>query len=110
MKNIPVDTSNMEFRLADDVQPKMKNRETGEMKINRQGVPVYEATVMVRRPERRAELMTVSFPSAQLPDLHAGMAVELVDLVGFWWEANGRQGLSFSVTQIRPVGAEQYAA
>ncbi|GAA2721648.1 hypothetical protein [Actinocorallia aurantiaca] len=106
MKNVPVDTTDMEFRLADDVQPKMKNRETGEMKINRQGVPVYEATVMVRR----AELMTVSFPSPQLPDLHAGMAVELVDLAGFWWDANGRQGLSFSVTQIRPVTADQYAA
>lgn len=109
MKNIPVDTQDMSFKAADDVAPKMVNRETGETKINRAGVPVYELTVMVRREGRRPELLTVSFPSPTIPEIAAGTDVRLHQLTAFHWESNGRQGLSFSVAAVEPLVPEAVA-
>ena len=106
MKNIPVDTQGMEFRAAEDAQPKMVNRETGETKINKQGVPVYELIVMVRREGRRPELLTISFPSPTIPEVHAGEEVRLHQLTGFYWENNGRSGVSFSVAAVEPVAVK----
>ncbi|WP_119729524.1 SCO3933 family regulatory protein [Thermomonospora amylolytica] len=103
MKRIPVDVRGLEFRAVEDIAPKLKNRETGEMKVNAAGVPVYELMVTVKGEGRRAELMSVSLPTNTPPDVRAGQLVRFEGLTGFFWETSGRSGVSFSVTAIEPV-------
>ncbi|QXJ25980.1 hypothetical protein AGRA3207_007553 [Actinomadura graeca] len=103
MKRIPVDVAGLEFRAVEDIAPKLKNRETGEMKVNAAGVPVYEVLMTVKGEGRRTELMAVSLPTNAPPDVRAGQVVALEGLTGFFWETSGRAGVSFSVTAIAPV-------
>lgn len=103
MKRIPVDVRGLEFRAVEDIAPKLKNRETGEMKVNAAGVPVYELMVTVKGEGRRVELMSVSLPTHSPPEVQAGQIVRFEDLTGFFWETSGRAGVSFSVAAIVPA-------
>lgn len=104
MRNIPVDTQDMEFNVADEPAPKLANRKTGEQKFNQAGVPVWEMTVNVYRPGRRTEMLTVSFAAGEVPPIPRGAAVRLVGLTAFHWQTDqGRQGISFSVQGVEPA-------
>jgi len=103
VRRIPVDVRGLEFRAVDDIAPKLKNRQTGEVKTNAAGVPVYELMVTVKGEGRRAELMSVSLPTHTPPDVRAGQLVRFEGLTGFFWESAGRAGVSFSATAVEPV-------
>lgn len=81
---IPVDTSRLNFTCVKPARPRLVNRDTGEIKRDKDGKIVYEVTVSVEDTFGRLELLKIG--TSVEPDISAGDEVTPVNLVGYVWE------------------------
>ncbi|GAA1982217.1 hypothetical protein [Kitasatospora viridis] len=103
MQSIPVDTARlgtMTCIVAPEVR--LANRETGEVRTTREGVPVYTVGVAVRQEGRRASIIEVSV-NGEPAGITEGTRVTLTGLVAFSWAMGDRHGLSFRAESITPA-------
>lgn len=102
MQTIPVDVGRLGAVLC-VVPPEPKvHRETGEIRKDREGNPVWIVGVAVRQQgNRRMDAIEVAVPG-QPQGIAEGMRVTVVDLVAIAWEIDGRSGTSFRASEIRP--------
>lgn len=103
MQSIPVDITRlgtMTCIVAPEVR--LANRETGEVKTNREGVPVYTVGVAVRQEGRRASIIEISVTGEPV-GVAEGVRVTVSGLVAFSWAMGDRHGMSFRAESITPA-------
>ncbi|MGW0553656.1 SCO3933 family regulatory protein [Streptomyces sp. NPDC002926] len=109
MRKIPVKTEAMTVMLIQVPEKKVRNRETGEVAIDKQsGKVLYNVNVAVivdGRPD--AETVVVAEDGIQ-PDLFPGSPVALPGLVATPWENEYGHGISYRATAV--MAAEVPAA
>lgn len=101
MRKIPVKTEVMTVMLIQVPEPKVKNRETGEVAVDKQsGKVLYNVNVAVivdGRPD--AETVVVAEDGIQ-PDLLPGMPVALPGLMATPWDNDFGHGISYRATAV----------
>ena len=108
MRNIPipVDTAKLAFVCVSAPRPRVLDKETGEVKVDKQGRTVFQVGLSVAEIESgRVELMNINISGD--PGLTVGQVVEPVGLVGFVWEQtrNGeaRHAIAYRAESFAPV-------
>jgi hypothetical protein len=108
MRNIPipVDTTKLTFVCVSAPRPRLVDKDTGEVKVDRQGQTVFQVGLSVSDNDSgRVELMNVNISGD--PGLNIGQVVQPTGLVGFVWEQtrNGetRWGISYRAASFAPV-------
>ncbi|WP_328818462.1 SCO3933 family regulatory protein [Nonomuraea cypriaca] len=82
-------------------RPRVLNRDTGEIKTDKDGNTVYEVTVSVEDELGRIELVKIGITGE--PPIKAGDAVNAVGLLGYVWEMAGRWGISYRASALLPA-------
>ncbi|MFE7774493.1 hypothetical protein ACFU5O_11425 [Streptomyces sp. NPDC057445] len=101
MRRIPVKTEAMTVMLIQAPEPKIKNRETGEVAIDKQSGKVqYSVNVAVVVDGRPDAVTVVVTEDGVQPDLVPGMPVALPGLVATPWENDFGHGISFKATAV----------
>ncbi|MGW2545031.1 SCO3933 family regulatory protein [Kitasatospora sp. NPDC001574] len=115
LKNLPLDVGRLGVALCVAVDAKV-DPETGVIKTDKEGRAVWTVGVAVRPEGRKTALIEVAV-SGEPAGVEVGQVVSLVGLEAFWWEMNGRAGLSFradsvvlAAAGVRPVASESRAA
>ncbi|GAA2131030.1 hypothetical protein GCM10009760_04270 [Kitasatospora kazusensis] len=105
MQSIPVDGTRL-GTMTCIVAPEVRiaNRETGEVKKDRDGQTVYTVGVAVRQEQRRASLIEISV-SGEPVGVTEGVRVAVTGLTAFSWAMGDRHGLSFRADSITPAPA-----
>lgn len=100
MQSIPVDGTRL-GTMTCIVAPEARvaNRETGEIKTNRDGTPVFTVGVAVRQEGRRASIIEISVTGEPV-GITEGVRVEVAGLTAFSWAMGDRHGLSFRADTI----------
>ncbi len=107
MRNIPipVDTDKLTFTCVKAPRPRLANRDTGEIKTDKNGQTMYEVTLTVEDQAGRIELMRLNI--AGEPFITAGQEVTPLDLVGYVWEMSQggatRWGISYRAASLVPA-------
>jgi hypothetical protein len=108
MRNIPipVDTTKLTFVCVSAPRPRLVDKDTGEVKVDRQGQTVFQVGLSVSDNESgRVELINVNISGD--PGLSVGQVVEPSGLVGFAWQQNRggetRWGISYRAASFVPV-------
>lgn len=118
MRQIPVDTSTASVMAAQPAQPKLANRQTGEIATDREtGAKLMTVDVMFVM-DGNAEVLTITVPETGISgELAMGTPLALTGLIARPWENefNGqkRHGIAFravAVTAISGTGANAEAA
>jgi hypothetical protein len=115
MRQIPVDTAAAAMMIAQPPQPKVVNRQTGEIATDRDtGVKLMTVNVMFAM-EGNAEVLNVTVPETGVSgDLVMGTPVALTGLIARPWENefNGqkRHGISFRAVAVTAVTQAQSEA
>ena len=100
LKNLPLDASRLGAALCVSVQPKTDLE--GVAKVDRDGVATWTVAVAMQPPGGRASLIEVAVPGEPV-GLGMGVPVQFVNLEGFFWEMNGRSGVSFRADAVVPA-------
>lgn len=110
MQSIPVDGTRL-GTMTCIVAPEVRiaNRETGEVRKDRDGQTVYTVGVAVRQDGRRASIIEISV-SGEPVGVVEGVRVHVTGLTAFSWAMGDRHGLSFRADAITPVPAPAPAA
>ncbi|MFF2940004.1 hypothetical protein ACFVSQ_09205 [Streptomyces niveus] len=105
MQTIPVDVARLGALMC-VVPPEPRiNRETGQVRTDRDGNTVWVVGVSVRQQDtRRADVIEVAIPG-EPSGISEGMRVHLADLVAIGWEIEGRKGTSFRASAVTADGA-----
>ncbi|MEU8517392.1 hypothetical protein AB0C76_38330 [Kitasatospora sp. NPDC048722] len=103
LKNLPLDAARLGSALCVSVEEKT-DPDTGQVKADRDGLPVWTVGVAVRPEGRKTALIEVAV-SGEPVGVEVGQPVRLVGLEAFWWEMNGRMGLSFRAASVVPASA-----
>ncbi|MFI6288500.1 hypothetical protein ACIBCM_27765 [Streptomyces sp. NPDC051018] len=105
MQSIPVDMARLGPALCVVPPEPRVNKETGEIRKNRDGDPVWVIGLAIRQKNtRRTDMIEVAV-SGEPEGLTEGMRVSVVDLVAVSWEIDGRKGTSFRASAVRPESA-----
>jgi hypothetical protein len=89
---IPVDIAGTVFMAAGTPVPKLADRETGELKTDREGRTLYEVSVLKRDPSAtRAELIAVTV-AGEPAGVDMGVPLHITGLVAYVWGMNDRDG------------------
>ncbi|GAB2527191.1 SCO3933 family regulatory protein [Nocardiopsis aegyptia] len=109
MRNIPVDTAQMTFIAAGSPRPKVKDRQTGEIKYNADGSPMWQLKVLAQVEDNDAETLLVSFPAAHAITARLGTPLTVQGLTAIPWETNGRHGVAFAAATVAPLDMRRAA-
>ncbi|MEU0937217.1 hypothetical protein [Embleya sp. NPDC005971] len=104
MQSIPVDVNRLGTLLCVvGPEPKLVNRETGELKVDKDGETVWTVGVSVRQQNtRRASVIEIAV-SGEPVGILEGVRVVAHGLIAFTWEQGGRHGTSFRADSIAPA-------
>lgn len=110
MQYIPVDVGRLGALMVVVAPEPRVNQETGEIRRNKIGMPLWVVGVSVRQREsRRADVIEIVVPG-EITGLAEGMRVHANDLVATNWEIDGRSGTSFRASNVVPAVAAPVAA
>ncbi|SDR05256.1 hypothetical protein [Thermostaphylospora chromogena] len=98
---IPVDTSKLTITCVKAPRPRLLNKDTGEVKTDKNGNTVYEITASVEDDSGRIELVRIGTTGE--PPITAGDRINAVGLVGYLWEMSGRWGISYRASALLPI-------
>lgn len=104
MQSFPIDTAKLPQLTFLASAPKIADRATGLQKTNANDVPVWSVQVLVAATDdRQAELETISVPAKSAPAFDPMTPVSFENLRGFFWQMNGRAGVSMSAESVAPA-------
>jgi len=97
--------ANGSFHLL-SVSPRV-DRETGEIRTDREGVPQHELECLRREEDGPAEVVKVRITTEKPPDIQPMTEVRFSSLQAFFWEMRetGRSGISLSCSDVVPANA-----
>ncbi|MGW3352089.1 SCO3933 family regulatory protein, partial [Nonomuraea rubra] len=81
--------------------PQVLNKDTGEIKTDKNGNTVYEVTVSVEDEFGRIELVKIGITGE--PPITVGDQVNAVGLLGYVWELTGRWGIAYRANALLPI-------
>ncbi len=85
------------------VEPKLISRQTGEIAKTADGLAKWViAAFLVENETGRGDLVKVTIPSAQSPQIQMGAPVRFKNLRVRYWAQNGRSGLAWGADGIEP--------
>ncbi|MFB9833808.1 SCO3933 family regulatory protein [Actinoallomurus acaciae] len=95
---IPVDTTKLTFVCVSAPRPRLVDKDTGEVKVDKQGRTVFQVGLSVSENDSgRVELINVNVSGD--PDLNVGQVVQPHGLIGFAWQqtrgGETRWGISY---------------
>ncbi|MBB2912438.1 hypothetical protein FHS43_003721 [Streptosporangium becharense] len=105
---IPVDVTKLHITCAKAAKPRLVNKDTGEIKRDKDGNTMYEVTLLIEDDFNRMELVKVSITPE--PPISAGDEVIPVGLVGYVWQQGDRWGISYRAQSFVPAGATRTGA
>jgi hypothetical protein len=112
MRNIPVDVVALTFVCVSPPRPKLVSQDTGEVKVDRDGKPVFTVGLSAADEMGRVELLNVAL--SYDPEVSIGQVVRPVGLVGVAWEnqigGRLRWGIAYRAAQIVPVSPDAVPA
>jgi hypothetical protein len=101
MRQIPVDTSAMTVMLIQAPEKKVKNRETGEVAVDKNsGRVLYNVNVAVIVDGRPDAVTVVVAEDGIQTDLMPGLPVELPGLMARPWENDFGHGISYRAIAV----------
>ncbi|OEV00328.1 hypothetical protein AN217_23820 [Streptomyces qinglanensis] len=105
MVALPIDTAKFTGIIcAVAPTPRIANRATGQVRVDRDtGQTVYQVGLCLMSG-RSADVVTVNVPG-EPSGVQNGVPVQVRDLVATPWENEGRHGVSFRATEIKPLTA-----
>lgn len=105
MVALPIDTAKFTGIIcAVPPKPRVANRETGQLRIDREtGQTLYQVGLCLMAGTS-ADVVTVSVPGEPV-GVQNGMPVQVRDLYATPWETDGRHGVAFRATEIKPLSA-----
>ncbi|MFF5720624.1 hypothetical protein [Streptomyces buecherae] len=99
MQQIPVDTGRLEKLMCVVAPEPRANRDTGQIRVDREGRHIYAVGVLVRKAgERRAWVLEIAVPGD--PVLEEDDPVEIEGLIATPWQMEGRSGVSWRAERI----------
>ncbi|MFD9950740.1 hypothetical protein ACFWYW_58635 [Nonomuraea sp. NPDC059023] len=101
---IPVDTSKLVITCVKAAKPRLLNKDTGEIKTDKNGQTVFEVMVSVEDEFGRIELVKIGI--AGEPPVAAGQRLNPVGLLGYVWEIAGRWGIAYRASALLPAPGE----
>lgn len=104
---IPVDVAKLHITCAKAARPRLVNKETGEIKRDRDGNTMYEITLLIEDAHGRMELVKVT--TTPEPPVSPGDEIIPVGMVGYVWEQNGRWGIAYRTQSFIPATASATA-
>ncbi|MDO0914461.1 hypothetical protein QQM39_27600 [Streptomyces sp. DT2A-34] len=110
MPSFKIDLSTAVVFVATAPTPKLVNKQTGEIAIDRETQAPLHTVGLLVSDEGEGNLYQVTIPASGLPDsLTPGMPVAVTGLKARDWENefNGqkRHGISFRAVAVTPIGA-----
>lgn len=103
MQNMPIDVARLGTCMCVVPPEPRVNRETGEVRKDREGNTVYVVGISVRQKERRrADVIDVSVPVEPRGVLE-GVPVQIADLMATAWSIGDRSGISFRASGVTPA-------
>ncbi|MFC4061645.1 hypothetical protein ACFOWE_25375 [Planomonospora corallina] len=105
---IPVDVTKLHIVCVKPPMPRLVNKDTGEVKRDRDGNVMYELTLLIEDGFNRMELVKVT--TSPEPPVTVGEVIVPVGLVGYVWEQNGRWGISYRAQSFLPAGTPRAEA
>jgi hypothetical protein len=111
LRNIPVDLSKLSGLLCTSAPEVRADINTGEIRTDRTtGLPLFLVGVLVKvEGERRAYVLDVQVPG-EPAGLVEGQPVTIESLEAAPWERDGRSGVVYRATAIRPGQAAPAAS
>jgi hypothetical protein len=108
--SIPIDTAKYTAIIcAVPPAPRVANRETGQLRVDRDtGKTVYQVGLCLMAGGS-ADVVNVSVPG-EPAGVQLGIPVQVRDLVATPWENEGRHGIAFRASEIRPLTATPTAS
>lgn len=103
MRSIPVDVARLGALLCVMAPEPRMNQETGQQRVDREGVPVFVVGVSVRQRDRRQTDVIDVAVSGEPVGIVEGMRVIIADLVAASWEIDGRKGMSYRASSVLPA-------
>ncbi|KIZ17935.1 hypothetical protein SNA_11140 [Streptomyces natalensis ATCC 27448] len=104
MQTMPIDVGRLGTFLCVVPPEPRANPETGELRKDRDGNPIYVVGVAVRQADRRrADVIDISVP-AEPQGIAEGMPVLVNHLVATYWQIGDRSGIAFRASTITPAG------
>ena len=103
LRNIPIDLRKLTGLLCTSAPEVRSDMVTGEVRTDRTtGLPLYLVGVLVKvQGERRAYVLDVQIPG-EPAGLIEGEPVTVEGLEAAPWERDGRSGVTYRATSIRP--------
>src|SRR5581483_12061154 len=105
MRNIPVDVTKFTFVCVSQPRPKLVSQETGEVKLDREGRPLFTVGLSAADEFGRVDLVNVALSVE--PEIGIGQVVVPVGLIASAWESEFggrmRSGVAFRATDIVPA-------
>jgi hypothetical protein len=107
---LPIDTAKYTAIIcAVPPAPRVANRETGQLRVDRDtGRTVFQVGLCLMSGGS-ADVVNVSVPG-EPSGVQLGMPVQVRDLVATPWENEGRHGIAFRASEIRPLSAPPSSA
>lgn len=90
---IPVDVTKLQITCVKAPKPRLVNKDTGEIKRDKDGNVMYELTLLFEDEYSRMELVKVSITPE--PEVSVGDEIIPVGLRGHVWETGGRWGIAY---------------
>ncbi|MGP4101804.1 SCO3933 family regulatory protein [Nonomuraea sp. KM90] len=98
---IPVDVSKLAITCVKGPRPRVLNKDTGEIKTDKNGNTVYEVTVSVEDEFGRIELVKIGITGE--PPITVGDQINAIGLLGYVWEIAGRWGIAYRANALLPI-------
>lgn len=105
MAVLPIDTAKYTGIIcAVPPAPRIADRETGRVRVDRDtGKTVYQVGLCLMSATS-ADVVNVSVPG-ESAGVQNGVPVQVRDLVAVPWENEGRHGIAYRATEIKPLAA-----
>jgi hypothetical protein len=102
--NLPIDSTKVRFVASGPAEPYLRYG-TGEQRVNRDGVALYQLRV-VAMTEAGAEVLTVIVPG-EPKGIRPQLAVRIAELEVRPWTSKDKtsSGIAYEATSIEPEGA-----
>jgi hypothetical protein len=108
MRNIPVAVEAVLFICTTTPQPRIANRETGEVKQNKAGQTLYQVGVCAIQTDgerEEASTLLVTVPG-EPKGLTRGAPVRFTNLIAMPWEQGDRHGVAYRAEAIASIAQQ----
>ncbi|MEV6524672.1 hypothetical protein AB0M43_22205 [Longispora sp. NPDC051575] len=95
-----LDTTNMVFTVSKDVEEKVDQNKV--QRRDRDGRPMWSVQVVAMQAGEGASVISVTV-AGEMPKVNLGQTVTLASFEAMPWNQNGKHGVAYRATEIKPL-------